>query len=587
MNRSDVETFFRTLLLGDFEENQSSAALVVGGLLGLIPILDQVLDARDVSGTLFKINQAGGFNRASTDQIVNFGFAAFGAIPEVGSVFKGVFKPLYKQRKAAKGAVHSGLHGVEAMLGMKKGGAIAWIRKELIGKWAARTQGAIATANAALAATIELTEFLATASGWKDYLVPDSIQELAKQLLPGLKGLRGQLAAPIQRASNEIREFLEDLLGEQAAAIVMQVGSTAVQASAVPGTRTRAGHNAAAVRPHGSSPVRQGKQEVQGKPKVDQKGGAGGSHSSLQNTAGKLVDITNAALGVSGEHIADYICANKFGWGQAWSGHDKGAAGSWRTKPGTTNPGKLSKGGSPKVTGVLYKLTDGANGTGLDAVWRAEGHNEGKPYAIVEAKASTDEDAKKFQRLAKRKPGITSKLGVSGAVDASDLLEPLEDATATSKPGGGKAGGGKPGGGGKPTGVASGTGKPKALAGTSANQGTTSAPTAKAKGVKPVMVQMSHEWIEANIGTAVDRTISNEILIKKSKVYSRHLFFSPLYHPSAAQHAAARSSGAAETEHRDHDAIHYNDGEIKMAVNKRKASLRKRHGNLASLAVES
>jgi hypothetical protein len=40
------------------------------------------------------------------------------------------------------------------------------------------------------------------------------------------------------------------------------------------------------------------------------------------------------------------------------------------------------------VRGVLYKLTDGANGTGIDSVWRAEGHNDGKPYAIVEAKAS-------------------------------------------------------------------------------------------------------------------------------------------------------------------------------------------------------
>jgi hypothetical protein len=358
MNRSDVETFFRTLLLGDFEENQSSAALVVGGLLGLIPILDQVLDARDVSGALFKINQAGGFNRASTDQIVNFGFAAFGAIPEVGSVFKGVFKPLYKQRKAAKGAVHSGLHGVEAMLGMKKGGAIAWIRKELIGKWAARTQGAIATANAALAATIELTEFLATASGWKDYLVPDSIQELAKQLLPGLKGLRGQLAAPIQRASNEIREFLEDLLGEQAAAVVMQVGSTAVQASAVPGTRTRAGHNAAAVRPHGSAPARQGKQEVQGKPKAKAKRDGGAISIAVQGTAKALKNLANQEKGLIGEHIVDYHELKRLGGG--WP-HDK-EKGSW--SPATVK--KLNVDKRP-VNLALHDLGK-VNHNGIDAV---------------------------------------------------------------------------------------------------------------------------------------------------------------------------------------------------------------------------
>ena len=91
MSRSAVESFFRTLLLGDFEENQNTAAQIVGGLIGLIPVLDQVLDARDITGTLYKVNQAGGFKNASTDQVVNFGFAAFGAIPEVGSVFKGAF----------------------------------------------------------------------------------------------------------------------------------------------------------------------------------------------------------------------------------------------------------------------------------------------------------------------------------------------------------------------------------------------------------------------------------------------------------------------------------------------------------------
>ena len=107
MSRADVESFFRTLLLGDFDEDQNSAALVVGGLLGLIPILDQVLDARDITGTLYKINRVGGFKSASTEQVVNLGFAAFGAIPEVGSAFKGVFKPLWKERRAAKGAVHS------------------------------------------------------------------------------------------------------------------------------------------------------------------------------------------------------------------------------------------------------------------------------------------------------------------------------------------------------------------------------------------------------------------------------------------------------------------------------------------------
>lgn len=99
-------------------------------------------------------------------------------------------------------------------------------------------------------------------------------------------------------------------------------------------------------------------------------------------------------------------------------------------KPSATKLGKLSKGGQPKTPHVLYKLTDGANGTGIDAIWRADpSQNDNKLFAIVEAKASKNEDAPKFLRKPNttRKPSITSKLGTSGITDASELLEPREE----------------------------------------------------------------------------------------------------------------------------------------------------------------
>lgn len=79
---------------------------------------------------------------------------------------------------------------------------------------------------------------------------------------------------------------------------------------------------------------------------------------------------------------------------------------------------------------ILYKLSDPANGTGIDAVWRADpATNAGRKFAIVEAKASKNEDAPKFLRRPNntRKPSINSKLGVSGEPQLSDLLEPIEE----------------------------------------------------------------------------------------------------------------------------------------------------------------
>ena len=128
----------------------------------------------------------------------------------------------------------------------------------------------------------------------------------------------------------------------------------------------------------------------------------GGANDSANGTLATqaLTTLTNEMVGISGEHIADYICAYDFKWGEDWQGHDDGGAGTWtQGTPGKTKLGKLSKGGNPKAAHVLYKLSDGANGTGIDAVWRAEGHNGGKRYAIVEAKASKNEDAPGVVRI--------------------------------------------------------------------------------------------------------------------------------------------------------------------------------------------
>ncbi|MCF5164650.1 hypothetical protein GIW45_11365 [Pseudomonas congelans] len=301
------------------------------------------------------------------------------------------------------------------------------------------------------------------------------------------------------------------------------------------------------------------------------KEGASSTHSN-QVEASKVglqvpSSILNEGLGVSGEHIADYICAVEFGWGKDWDGHDKGADGKWlEGVPSASKMGKLSVGGSPKARHVLYKLTDGANGTGIDAVWRADpANNEGKKFAIVEAKASRNEDAPKFMRKPNntRKPGISSKLGVSGLSDPSELLEPIESEQDGRR--------GK-----QPQSFRSGRAKPKATT------------TSKATPIKDklILVQMSTEWILKNILQAVSvRAIRRQIVGS----FSRHLFYSPLYHQSLSpkQHAAARLNNSNETEHNAHSSFHYNESEVKGFVNKRKKALAKKYGNLNTLKVEA
>ncbi|VVO94800.1 hypothetical protein [Pseudomonas fluorescens] len=327
----------------------------------------------------------------------------------------------------------------------------------------------------------------------------------------------------------------------------------------------------------GSSKSAKGHKPAGKDPSVATQGKSGASETrpnsiDKNKTEKKSYHISNEGLGVSGEHIADYICAVEFGWGKDWDGHDKGADGKWlEGKPSASKLGKLSKGGSPKSHNILYKLSDPANGTGIDAVWRADpATNAGRKFAIVEAKASKNEDAPKFLRRPNntRKPSINSKLGVSGEPQLSDLLEPIEEV---------KDGNGS-------TGKATGKNRTKV-------SGKKSSDNASVKAAKPskarkndLMIQMSKEWISKNLRDAVGVTMTREIL----NSYSRHLFFSPLYHLSGSpeEHAVALLSGSPESSHAKHAAFHYGEDEVKQAVNRRKKSLAKKHGALDSLRLE-
>ena len=99
----------------------------------------------------------------------------------------------------------------------------------------------------------------------------------------------------------------------------------------------------------------------------------------------KFPNITSAIGGV-GEHIADYYCLENLDWGKdQWDGHDKAQKGTWKKLPSASNLGKLNN---------LKKLKRNStinNETGIDGFWRAKlSTNQGKKYAVVEAKATTE-----------------------------------------------------------------------------------------------------------------------------------------------------------------------------------------------------
>lgn len=221
--------------------------------------------------------------------------------------------------------------------------------------------------------------------------------------------------------------------------------------------------------------------------------------------------IDNAILSVAGEHIADYYCYEKLGWGSGWEAHDLGGAGQWTgAKPSALVAGKLSRGGSPKDHHKLFKLTDPSFGTGIDAVWCANGcaHNDGKPFAIVDAKASVSGKKPKYMS----NPGNTRKPRISGLLEGS------------------------------------GSGRSR-------------------------IVQMSHEWIEKNIKRSVPKRTAEaitEILQSGDFNYSRQILHTPAYSHSLLTHLGATFKNGSPDLHDEHRALHYSDSEAKKLVNRAK-----------------
>lgn len=104
---NDIVKFCEDLLFGDFEDNLSNVVMIVGGLIFLILVVDQVMDVCDVSGMVFCINKCGIRNCSIMDWVDLF-LVIFGVIFEVGSVFKMVVKLLWKNCKKWKFVIQCG-----------------------------------------------------------------------------------------------------------------------------------------------------------------------------------------------------------------------------------------------------------------------------------------------------------------------------------------------------------------------------------------------------------------------------------------------------------------------------------------------
>ncbi|END4663571.1 hypothetical protein ABL777_004227 [Escherichia coli] len=89
-------------LQGDFNDNQSTAQVVTGTVISMIPFVDQICDVRDLIANCKKIKEGNDKNEDTTWAWVAMILTLVGLIPVAGSLIKGIFKMLFNSiRKAA------------------------------------------------------------------------------------------------------------------------------------------------------------------------------------------------------------------------------------------------------------------------------------------------------------------------------------------------------------------------------------------------------------------------------------------------------------------------------------------------------
>ncbi|MGK5051603.1 hypothetical protein [Janthinobacterium sp. RB2P8] len=356
------------------------------------------MDVRDVSGMIYRVGRKG-VSRATRDDWVDMALAAFGCIPEVGSLFKTIIKPLRKYRKEVGAAAAGGNVMIEAMLGKSKGAAIKFLKTF---QWAQNTQLAISTAMSALDNCVQLLGYLSTSHWW----LPSDLQHLARDMKPQVEAVRGPLKAGIAQGAKALQDLIEDMLGEDALWAAKKI---AVAAGTGANTAARHNHKPGNTHPHSanaqfkssttSSDKKSKGVDAKAKTKERDSPGKGKEHkpvddSHRQSSDGGTAPVKNTSRpirellseikfgprGLVGEHMADYYhmdhVLKKTG---DWP-HDN-IHGKWRSKyPRIVGPDSKHKRPTELVPEDLAKVTL----SGVDTIWQTDATT----YQFIEAKFS-------------------------------------------------------------------------------------------------------------------------------------------------------------------------------------------------------
>ncbi|CAM3908973.1 HNH endonuclease [Pseudoalteromonas maricaloris] len=189
-------------LQGDFNQNPSTSQIVVGTLISMIPIIDQVMDLRDIIANVMLLTDDDEAN--NTDAWLAFTLTGIGLVPVVGSAVKGVGKVILKNTGESLSAA------LAVLRKLGKGDPVKYLRDinwQDLGK-----QSATEVKNIVKGLRDSLDDM---STSWHyDLLLPDAAIEGMQATVKRLDEVTPKIDQHMQQAAQEIGQRVNKALDE-------------------------------------------------------------------------------------------------------------------------------------------------------------------------------------------------------------------------------------------------------------------------------------------------------------------------------------------------------------------------------------
>lgn len=189
------------VIAGNFDDRpQSTSQIIVAGVISMIPGIDQVMDVRDLVGSLFKMSPESG---RTDDNVLELAFTLVGLVPTVGSAGRMGLRLLSDGKSVKRAVAH--------LNGAGYGDALGWLKKT---KVESLKGPALAACEQALKLLDDIADSLRKHNtGIKGYLIPDSIPVKAEAMARTARKTWGEVKGKVDQAFKQIQAKLDEALG--------------------------------------------------------------------------------------------------------------------------------------------------------------------------------------------------------------------------------------------------------------------------------------------------------------------------------------------------------------------------------------